>query len=89
MKDESLNKSKKLDIPANSSQDGLSKPSPNKSSSSSSDHNDKDGINWGTTQSRKKTRSLKDYHDSVIHMAVMQNDPTRLRDLLNSGVSHK
>jgi hypothetical protein len=49
MKDETKHKFNKLDIPANSSQDGLSKPSPNNSSSSSSDHNDKDGINWGTT----------------------------------------
>lgn len=49
------------------------------SGSSSSDHTDKDGILWGSTERRLNVRNLKDYHDSVVHMAVMQNDIQRLR----------
>ena len=44
------------------------------SSSSSSDHTDRDGVPWGSTKNRVNTRTAKDFHDSVIHMCVMQND---------------
>jgi ankyrin repeat protein len=50
--------------------------------SSSSDHTDKDGIMWGSTEAKQNARSLKDFHDSVIHMAVMQNDSIKLKTLL-------
>ena len=32
-------------------------------------------------------RDLKNFHDSATHMAVMENDPQRLRDLLDKGLS--
>ena len=57
------------------------------SSSSSSDHTDRDGVGWGSKESRKAVRSLKNFHDSATHMAVMENDPQRLRDLLEKGLS--
>ena len=41
---------------------------------------------WGSTEGKKNARSLKDYNDSAIHMAVMQNDSQRLKDLLNAGL---
>jgi hypothetical protein len=43
----------------------------NSSGSSSSDHTDRDGIKWGSTENRSSVRAVKDYHDSVVHMAVV------------------
>ena len=57
------------------------------SSSSSSDHTDRDGVPWGSTQNRVTARTTKNFHDSVVHMAVMQNDHQRLKDLLKNGIS--
>ena len=55
-------------------------------SSSSSEHTDRDGVNWGSTSNRKEVRSVKDYHDSVIHRAVLDNNSARLRDMLKQGL---
>ena len=62
------------------------KPDSPQSSSTSSDHTDRDGINWGTTQNRKDARDLKDYHDSVVHKVVRDNNPERLKELLSKGL---
>lgn len=56
------------------------------SSSTSSDHTDRDGINWGSKDNRKEIRNIKDYHDSVIHDVVLDNNPERLRDMLKKGL---
>ena len=55
-------------------------------SSSSSDHTDRDGIRWETKQQREDSRMIKDFHDSVIHKVTLQNDPIKLRDLLQKGL---
>ena len=57
------------------------------SSSTSSDHTDRDGINWGSKNNRQEVRSVKDYHDSVIHDVVLDNNPERLRDMLKKGLA--
>ena len=56
------------------------------SSSTSSDHTDRDGINWGSKNNRQEVRNVKDYHDSVIHDVVLDNNPERLRDMLKKGL---
>ena len=57
------------------------------SSSTSSDHTDRDGINWGSKNNRQEVRNVKDYHDSVIHDVVLDNNPERLRDMLKKGLA--
>ena len=64
---------------------GSTKPPP--SSSSSSDHTDRDGVTWGSTEGRISARIAKNYNDSAIHTAVMEIDCRRLQDLINSGLS--
>ena len=60
--------------------------SPKKSSSStSSDHTDRDGVNWGSKNNRETVRKAKDYHDSVVHTAVLDNNVESLRDMLKKG----
>lgn len=56
------------------------------SSSTSSDHTDRDGVNWGSTRNRQEVRNVKDYHDSVVHDVVLDNNPNKLRDILNKGL---
>lgn len=59
------------------------------SSSSSSDHTDRDGVNWGCKRNREEVRTVKDQFDSVIHEVVLDNNPERLRELLEKGVFAK
>jgi len=59
------------------------------SSSSSSDHTDRDGVNWGSKRNREEVRTVKDHHDSVIHDVVLDNNPEHLRDLLKKGLFSK
>ena len=58
----------------------------NFSSSSSSDHADRDGINWGSKKAREGIRDMKDFHDTVIHQIVLEKDAIRLKDLLKKGL---
>ena len=64
----------------------LKKPSKKSASSTSSEHADRDGVDWGSTRNRKEVRTVKDYHDSVIHRAVLDNNFGRLRDMLKQGL---
>ena len=57
------------------------------SSSSSSDHTDRDGVAWGSTEARIAARKAKNFHDTAIHMAVMEVNCPRLQSLINSGLS--
>lgn len=59
------------------------------SSSSSSDHTDRDGVNWGSTRNRQEVRSVKDHCDSVVHDVVLNNNAERLRELLQKGLFAK
>ena len=59
---------------------------PSLSSSSSSDHTDRDGIHWGSTEGRKLAREHKNLHDSAVHMLTFNNDAVNLRKLLEKGL---
>ena len=68
------------------SKERLSHPVQNFSSSSSSDHADRDGINWGSKMAREDVRDMKDFHDTVVHQVVLEKDANRLKDLLKKGL---
>lgn len=59
------------------------------SSSSSSDHTDRDGVNWGSIRNRQEVRSVKDHCDSVVHDVVLDNNAERLREILQKGLFAK
>lgn len=43
-------------------------------------------MNWGSRDNRREVRNVKDYHDSVVHEATLDNNPERLRDMLKKGL---
>ena len=42
-------------------------------------------MNWGSKNNRETVRKAKDYHDSVVHTVVLNNNCESLRDMLKKG----